>query len=96
MPASWQAKVTDFKHDILIDVQGGEGAYVPAAQRPETRFVPSLLEEFLTVVDMVSEAREKPWQMLYDLLNEASDGTALDPLAMVQALISGVAMLYLR
>ncbi|KAG2449906.1 hypothetical protein HYH02_000012 [Chlamydomonas schloesseri] len=32
--------------------EGGEG-YVPVTQRPETRFLPSLLDEFLSVLDQV-------------------------------------------
>ncbi|GLI62109.1 hypothetical protein VaNZ11_004692 [Volvox africanus] len=31
----------------------GESAYVPVAQRPEVRFLPSLLDEFLAVLDKV-------------------------------------------
>ena len=34
--------------------EGGEGgSYVPVTQRPETRFLPALMDEFLAVLDQV-------------------------------------------
>ncbi len=51
----WKAAAKKEAKAAAKKAKAGEGAYVPLAQRPDVRFLPGLLDEFLEVLDKVRQ-----------------------------------------